>query len=119
MIELRRACSPGVEQEEAIPVSLSEDEGLAGGHALAGVAALGRAAGSVCYGGEVRCNARAIVGDVDSEVVVAAVVEVWAKDVSATAGVVEGWAGEDGGSGCCGGFDVGCEDGGVCWDAGG
>lgn len=84
-----------VVEKEAVLVASTEEEGLAVGEALASIAALGSGGGTICDSLEVGGDTRAVVGDVDGEVVLARGEEVGAEVVALGAGIVDGRTGEN------------------------
>lgn len=78
-------------KQEAIAEGLAEDEGLAGLHLLASVAALCCRAGAICDLQEVGRDARTIVRHVDCIVLLASTGESWAKEILVVAGIVHCW----------------------------
>ena len=104
------SASSRVCKQEAVTECSTEDEGLAGFHLLAGIAALSRRAGAVCDLEEVGRDTRTIVCNVDCVVLVAAAGESWTKDVLIVAGIIDCWAWCDASGGRQSAGELGVDD---------
>jgi hypothetical protein len=99
VLGLRSTRSTIVVQQEAVPVPLPEDEGLAVAELHAGIAAVLGGIGTISNRLEVGRDTGSVVGNVDSVVSDAGVVEVGSEEVLRIASGEDGGAGNDGSRG--------------------
>lgn len=119
MIKLTLTSLALMRQQKTIPTIRPKDKRFTATILLTRITAFRSCARTISYSLEIRCYARAVVRYVGDVVGFSAAGEIGAEDVGGAAGVVEGWAGEDGCC-CCGcGDDAGGEDCGVCCYGGG